>query len=192
VDHQVEEVSLKLRRYLYQLAEVLGDQRLGDAADHISNLESRLAEAEYALEIQNGAKAAATGTELIEEFRALVQKRPLADPIPLEPRAGPMARQLMQEATLRPRGGRHDALSKLGDASLLAFFILVEEAEEWGGEPCVGTSEAPGLKGALPHLKRAGLLTTYTKEDGSQRGTGTYVRFTSHADEVLDQLRAGT
>lgn len=132
-----------------------------------------------------------SATEFIEKFHSSGRNRPLAEPVPLDQRAGPMARQLMQEAGLRPRERRHNALSKLGDASLLAFFILVEEAEEWGGEPCIGTSGAPGLKGALPHLKRAGLLTTYTKEDRSQRGTGTYARFTSLADEVLDQLRAG-
>ena len=60
----------------------------------------------------------------------------------------------------------------------------------------MGTSEAGGsLRGALPHLKRAGLLKTIVKPDGSQRGTGTYVQFTilgklmvQKIEELLDLI----
>ena len=87
-------------------------------------------------------------------------------------------------------------LQHLGDKVIDAFIILVKESRDWGGEPCVGTSEAGGsLRGALPHLKRAGLLTTVVKQDGSQRGTGTYVQFTilgklmvQKIEELLDLI----
>jgi hypothetical protein len=80
---------------------------------------------------------------------------------------------------------------------LEAVCILVKESRDWAGEPCVGSSEAgSSLRGALPHLKRAGLLTTTVKQDGSQRGAGTYVQFTylgkrmaQKVEELLDLSR---
>jgi hypothetical protein len=70
-----------------------------------------------------------------------------------------------------------------------AFIILVRESHEWGGEPCVGSSSAgSSLRGSLPHLKRADLLTTYIKSDGSERGTGTYVRFTGFGKRMAKEI----
>jgi len=40
----------------------------------------------------------------------------------------------------------------------------------------------------LPHLKRAGLLTTIVKQDGSQRGNGTYVQFTILGKVMVDKI----
>ena len=99
----------------------------------------------------------------------------------------------------KPKIGKTDLpveIQHLGDKVIDAFIMLVKESRDWGGEPCVGTSEAgSSLRGALPHLKRAGLLTTVVKQDGSQRGTGTYVQFTilgklmvQKIEELLDLI----
>ena len=58
--------------------------------------------------------------------------------------------------------------------SELLFEELAEDAPNWGGEPLInGNVEVgPARKGNLTHLKKMGLITTFTDEGCS------YVQFT--------------
>jgi hypothetical protein len=159
---------------------------VGGGAGQLIGAGSDLAEALRARASANEDPGAVA--RILERFNAPRRPPPTAAPVPLEQLIGPQARRWLKKATQRAKSDRPAALARLGDKSLLAFFMLMEEADDWGGEPCVSSSSAPGLRGVLPHLKRAGLLVTFTKQDLSERGTSVHARFTATAHAAIKQL----
>lgn len=174
------EQGIKIKRDLRLLAKTLHNSLLSDAADYIDKLEVLLVTAEgnlFAIESRGIDKPI---SEILHDFKSR--------------KSNPIQHQ--EERTIKhPKIEKSDLpkeLQHLGEKVLDAFIVLVRESHEWGGEPCVGSSSAgPSLRGALPHLKRAELLTTYVKTDGSERGKGTYVQFTEFGKRMakkIDQL----
>ena len=166
------------------MARTLRNPTLSAALNYIDRLEVRLVTAE--------------GNLLILESRGI--QKPIAEI--LHDFTSPKSKKIESQDVQRHRSPpikKSDLPTEIqhpGNKTLNAFVTLVRESHDWGGEPCVGSSEAgPSLRGALPHLKRAGLLTTYVKKDASSRGEGTYVQFTPSGkrmaesiDEIIDML----
>jgi len=167
MDPEISDESKRLKKYLRRLSAMLHDSTLGEAADHIDKLGGMLVTVERLLLAYESRGLKPPTSEILGKFF-----KPRA--LPLQP-----AQEEPADAPVCDRALIPSEIQHLGDKVLSAFETLVLEAWDWNGEPCVGTSAGgASLRGSLPHLKRAGLLTTYVKPDGSERGTGTYVRFT--------------
>jgi len=65
------------------------------------------------------------------------------------------------------------SLSALG-----CFLRLADELWDHNGDASLGWLETPSFRGHLPSLKRAGLVATHVRSDGSMRGRSTYIRLT--------------
>jgi hypothetical protein len=180
------EEGMLIKRELRLLAKTLRNTTLTTALEYIDKLEVQLVTAEGTINSIESRGIEKPISEILKDF-----KKPKTKTIKIR-------RELVKEIK-KPKIQKTDLpveLQHLGDKVIEAFIILVKESREWGGEPCVGTSEAgSSLRGALPHLKRAGLLTTIVKQDGSQRGTGTYIQFTilgkvmvNRIEELLDLI----
>ena len=171
--------GMQIKRDLRRLGATLHNSTLSAAADYIDKLEVLLVNAE--------------GTITILETRGL--EKPIAEILRdfTTSKSKPVQSQVLRPLK-NPKIEKKDLpteLQHLGVKVLDAFIVLVRESREWGDEPCVGSSSAASsLRGALPHLKRADLLTTYTKPDGSQRGAGTYVRFTEFGKRMVKAIDA--
>lgn len=177
MDDQIFDQGLLFKKRLRKLAKVLQDPVLEKAADYIDQLEVMLVTSEGTIDAYATRGLQKPVGEILKDFAK-------QDTVSLEIRpALPIPRPEL-DLSLVPLEIRH-----LGLKILAAFNTLVREAHEWGGSPCVGTSDAgPSLRGALPHLKRAGLLTTYVKQDGSMRGSGTYVLFTDLGSCMANEI----
>ena len=178
------EEGMSIKRELRLLAKTLRNTTLTTALEYIDKLEVQLVTAEGTINSLESHSIGKPISEILKDFKTPKSKK---IPIPNE----------LVKKIKNPKIEKTDLpveLQHLGDKVIDAFIILVKESRDWGGEPCVGTSEAgASLRGALPHLKRAGLLKTIVKPDGSQRGTGTYVQFTvlgklmvNKIEELLD------
>jgi len=173
------EEGMPIKRELRLLAKTLRSTTLTTALEYINKLEVQLVTAERTINSFESRGIEKPISEILKDF-----KKPKSKTITIR-------RELVKEIQ-KPKIQKTDLpveLQKLGDKVIDAFIILVKESHDWGGEPCVGTSEAgSSLRGALPHLKRAGLLTTIVKQDGSQRGNGTYVQFTILGKVMVDKI----
>jgi hypothetical protein len=173
------EEGMPIKRELRLLAKTLRNTTLTTALDYIDKLEVQLVTAEGTINILESQGIEKPIAEIFNDFI-----KPKSKIIPIQ-------RDLMKEIK-SPKINKTDLpieLQHLGDKVIDVFIILVKESRDWGGEPCVGSSEAgKSLLGALPHLKRAGLLTTIVKQDGSQRGNGTYVQFTILGKRMVEKV----
>jgi hypothetical protein len=173
------EEGMPLKRELRLLAKTLRNPTLISALEYIVKLEVQLVTAEGTINTLESRGIETPIPEIINKFTNPKTK------------AIAISRELVKEIK-SPKIEKKDLpveLQNLGDKVIESFIILVRESREWGGEPCVGSSEAgSSLRGALPHLKKAGLLTTIVKQDGSQRGTGTYVQFTTKGKEIVEEI----
>jgi hypothetical protein len=166
------------------LARTLRNPTLSAAIDYIDKLEVQLVTAEGNLLILESRGVQKPIAEIIHDFTSPKPKKIESQDV-----------RRLQNPPIK-KSDLPAEIQHLGDKVLDAFITLVRESHDWGGEPSVGGSEAgPSLRGALPHLKRAGLLTTYVKKDASSRGEGTYVQFTplgkrmaESIDDILDML----
>lgn len=181
MDPENVDKSERLKKYLRRMSTVLQDPILGEAADHIDELGIMLVTVEGSLEAYESCGLKPPTAEILSGF--------------LTPRPPPpqSVHELPADAPTLDRAQIPSEIQHLGTKVLIAFEALVFEARDWNGEPCVGSSATgASLRGSLPHLKRAGLLTTYVKQDGSERGTGTYVRFTElglRMAKLIEELR---
>lgn len=181
MDPENADKSERLKKYLRRMSAALQDPVLSEAADHIDHLGIMLVTVEGLLEAYESRGLQPPTGEILRRF--------------LTPRPQPpeSAHEVLADPPALDRALIPSEIQHLGDKVLIAFEALVFEAGDWNGEPCVGTSATgASLRGSLPHLKRAGLLTTYVKKDGSERGTGTYVRFTAFGlrmAKMIEELR---
>jgi hypothetical protein len=171
------EQGIKLKRDLRLLARTIHNPTLSEALDYINKLEVLLITAEgnlLALESRGIEKSI---SEIIHDFKN-------HKPKPIQPQEVRNIRYPKIEKSDLPQDLHH-----LGEKVLTVFIILVRESHEWNGEPSVTSSSAgSSLRGALPHLKRANLLTTFVQQDGSERGNGTYVRFTDFGKRMAEKI----
>jgi hypothetical protein len=168
-----------LKRELRLLAKTLRNPALISALDYIDKLEVKLVTAEGTINILESRGIKKPVSEILNKFRNPKTKTIV------------ISRELVKKIKSQKicKDDLPVELQLLGDKVIYSFIILVKESREWGGEPCVGSSEAgSSLRGALPHLKKAGLLTTIVKHDGSQRGTGTYVQFTTKGKIMVEKI----
>lgn len=171
------ENGIKIKRDLRLLARTLHNSTLSEAADYIDKLEVLLLTAEGNLLAIESRGIEKPISEILRDFKN-------AKPKTIKQQEARKIKNPKIEKSDLPKELQH-----LGEKVLDAFIVLVRESHEWGGEPCVGSSSAgSSLRGALPHLKRTGLLTTYSKVDGSKRGTGTYVQFTDFGKRMAEKI----
>ena len=187
MNEELFEEGMQIKRELRLLAKTLQNTTLTTALEYIDKLEVQLVTAEGAISSLESCNIDKPISEILRDF-----KKPNFNKKPIPHELAKEIKQVKIHKTDLPVELQH-----LGDKVIDAFIILVKESRDWAGEPCVGSSEAgSSLRGALPHLKRAGLLTTTVKQDGSQRGAGTYVQFTylgkrmaQKVEELLDLSR---
>ena len=179
MNDELFEEGVLIKRQLRLLAKTLRNETLITAVDYIDKLEVQLVTAEGTI---NRLESRGIDKPISEIFNAFIKPKSKTIKIP---------RELVKDIK-SPKIEKIDLpveLQQLGDKVIDAFIILVKESRDWGGEPCVGSSEAgKSLRGALPHLKRAGLLTTIVKQDESQRGNGTYVQFTTLGKKMVEKV----
>jgi hypothetical protein len=174
---EIFEQGEKIKRELLLLSRTLRKPTLSAAVDYMDKLELLLVEAE-------GCIANLENLGLVKPIAEILHDFTRPKPKLTQSRVLPIIKNPKIEKSDLPEEIQH-----LGPKVLDAFIVLVGESLEWGGEPCVGSSSAgSSLRGALPHLKRAGLLTTFVKTDGSQRGNGTYVKFTEFGQRMADRI----
>ena len=177
MNDELFEEGMSIKHELRLFAKTLRNKTLITAVDYIDKLEVQLVTAEGTINSLESRNIPKPISEILKDF-----KKPKFKTLSIPRQLVKKIKILKLQKTDLPF-----ELQNLGDKVIDTFIILVKESRDWGGEPCVGTSEAgSSLRGALPHLKRAGLLTTIVKQDGSQRGTGTYVQFT-----VLGKIMLG-
>ena len=173
------EEGMPIKRELRLLAKTLRNTTLLTAIEYIDKLEVQLVTAEGTINSLESRSIDKPISEILKDFKTPKPKK-ILNP------------NKLVKKVKAPKIEKTDLpveLQHLGDKVIDAFIVLVKESRDWGGEPCVGTSEAgPSLRGALPHLKRAGLLTTIVRQDGSQRGTGTYVQFTFLGKLMVEKI----
>ena len=151
------EEGMPIKRELRLLAKTLRNTTLITALEYIDKLEVQLVTAEGTINSLESLGIEKPISEILKDF-----KTPKSKTITIQNKSVKEIKNPKIEKTDLPVELQH-----LGDKVIDAFIILVKESRDWGGEPCVGTSEAGGsLRGALPHLKRAGLLKTIVKPDG--------------------------
>jgi hypothetical protein len=173
------EEGIPIKRELRLLVKTLRNPALISALEYIDKLEVQLVTAEGT---KNAIESRGIKKPITEIFNDLRNKK--TEPIV----NSPVSNKKIKNPTIEKKDLPVE-LQNLGDKVIESFIILVKESPEWGGKPCVGSSEAgSSLRGALPHLKKAGLLTTIVKQDGSQRGTGTYVQFTTLGRQVAEKI----
>ena len=169
--------GMQIKRDLRLLGATLQNLSLSAAADYIDKLEVLLVTAEGTIKILETRGLEKSIAEILRDFTTPKSKK-------IKTRVIRNLKNPKIEEKDLPAELQH-----LGVKVLDAFIVLVRESHEWGGEPCVGSSSAgSSLRGSLPHLKRADLLTTYLKPDGSERGTGTYVRFTEFGKRMAKEI----
>ena len=169
--------GMQIKRDLRLLGATLHNLTLAAAADYIDKLEVLLVTAEGSITSLETRGLSKPTVEILRDFTTPKSKK-------IKTRVIRTLKNLKIEKKDLPAELQH-----LGVKVLDAFIVLVRESHEWGGEPCVGSSSAgSSLRGSLPHLKRADLLTTYLKPDGSERGTGTYVRFTEFGKRMAKEI----
>jgi hypothetical protein len=179
MNEELFEEGMPIKRELRLLAKTLRNTTLTTALEYIDKLEVQLVTAEATINVFESRSIEKPISEILKDF-----KKPKSKTIPIPNKLVKQIKDLKIEKTDLPVELQH-----LGDKVIDAFIILVKESRDWGGEPCVGSSEAgSSLRGALPHLKRAGLLTTTVKQDGSQRGNGTYVQFTVFGKLMVEKI----
>lgn len=171
--------GMGIKRELRLLAKTLRNPTLTMAVDYIDKLEVQLVTAEGTIFSLESSGIHKPVSEILNDF---LKKKKQVKPI----------KSNFIENIKSPKIEKSDLpfeIQHLGDKVINVFIILVKESREWGGEPNVGSSEAgTSLRGALPHLKKAGLLTTVVKPDGSQRGSGTYIKFTDFGKNMVKEV----
>jgi hypothetical protein len=179
MNDELLEEGMPIKRELRLLAKTLRNTTLTSALEYIDKLEVQLVTAEGTIKIFESRSIEKPIAEIFNDFikpKSKIIKIPRELVIEIK---SPKIEKIYLPVELQ----------QLGDKVIDAFIILVRESRDWGGEPCVGSSEAgKSLRGALPHLKRAGLLTTFIKQDGSQRGNGTYVQFTTLGKQMVEKV----
>jgi hypothetical protein len=173
------EEGMLIKRELRLLAMTLRNTTLTTAIDYIEKLEIQLVSSEGMINSFESRNVEKPISEILKDFN-----KPKSKTIKIRLELSKEIKQIKIQKTDLPVELQH-----LGDKVIEAFIILVKESSEWGGEPCVGTSQAgSSLRGALPHLKKAGLLATIVKQDGSQRGSGTYVQFSTLGKRMVEKV----
>jgi len=179
MNEELFQEGMPIKRELRLLAKTLRSITLTTALEYIDKLEVQLVSAEGIINSFESRGIVKPIPEILKDFK---KKKLKSISIPNE----------LDKEIKDPKIEKKDLpveLQHLGGKVIDAFIILVKESREWGGEPCVGSSKAgSSLRGALPHLKRAGLLTTILKKDGSQRGIGTYVKFSVLGKIMVEKI----
>jgi hypothetical protein len=179
MNDELFEKGVGIKRELRLLTKTLRSETLLSALEYIEKLEIQLVTAEGTINGLEGRQIKRPIAEILNDFKDTKTKQPAS--------SGRIVKEFK-----RPKIEKKELpieLQNLGDKVIESFIALVRESKDWGGDPCVGASESgSSLRGALPHLKRAGFLNTVVKADGSKRGNGTYVQFTDLGKKVAEEI----